>query len=406
MNKIILTLFALCLMSCQQEVKLNESNHLHLFNLKGKVKQINYDYILNEITDISYKPTGKANPRFLDLGSISETDLSYLRAFSNFGFYSSKLPFFDSYNISIDEILSKSYDAERCDNYEITFNENGFVTNFKGFKDKLLLTNTTFKYDGNKLISVKKREGFKDSNLYNYDITFDYNENELLSSRIKKHTNGKYSESSIFDYKFDSSKNEFSVKEAKSQIINKKDKRNIESTYLLILDSNNEIVEIKDLKQEKSIKIQNGNIKNVKDFNDNKLTFNLDFDYNKNNITSVKKTEYENLNELYFEYEENGNLKSVKCNDESKKDYINNLKFNYEFDEFKNWTKQSYSIDRTKYDNYLQYLKKREKYSNDYYELYGYSPFSFQEDVDAEIERKLLSKYSSKIDVERRIIYY
>lgn len=404
MKKIIFILSVLCLLGCKQEVRLSQENHLQLFNLKGNVKQVNYNYILNEITDITYKPVGKANPRFLDLGSLRDTDISHTRALSNFDYYYSGL-FFDSFNISVSEIIDKSYHADRCDNYEIKFNEDGFITNFKGFKDNSLIMNITLKYEDNKLVSIKRREYSESKEIYNYDIEYEYNDYNLIAKKKQKYLDG-YTFNSIFEYTFNKNKNEFSVVENKTEISDKKNKTSV-SKYYLILDKENNIQEILYEKDNKSVKFINNKIKKITEFNkNNELTFNIELNYSNDKISDVKKTKYGKLNEISFEYEENGNLNNIDCNDETKKDYINNLKFNYEFDELKNWTKQSYSIDRTRYDNYLQYLKKREKYSNDYYELYGYSPFSFQEDVDAEIERKLLSKYSSKIDVERRIIYY
>lgn len=404
MKKINFILSVLCLLGCKQEVRLSQENHLQLFNLKGNVKQVNYNYILNEITDITYKPVGKANPRFLDLGSLRDTDISHTRALSNFDYYYSGL-FFDSFNISVSEIIDKSYHADRCDNYEIKFNEDGFITNFKGFKDNSLIMNITLKYEDNKLVSIKRREYSESKEIYNYDIEYEYNDYNLIAKKKQKYLDG-YTFNSIFEYTFNKNKNEFSVVENKTEISDKKNKTSV-SKYYLILDKENNIQEILYEKDNKSVKFINNKIKKITEFNkNNELTFNIELNYSNDKISDVKKTKYGKLNEISFEYEENGNLNNIDCNDETKKDYINNLKFNYEFDELKNWTKQSYSIDRTRYDNYLQYLKKREKYSNDYYELYGYSPFSFQEDVDAEIERKLLSKYSSKIDVERRIIYY
>ena len=98
MKKIFLIFFIFSLLSCEQKVKVNNESHLQLFNLKGNVKQLNHDYILNEITDISYKPIGKANPKFLDLGSVEGADLSYVRALSEFDFYYYEV-FFDSHNI-------------------------------------------------------------------------------------------------------------------------------------------------------------------------------------------------------------------------------------------------------------------------------------------------------------------
>ncbi len=404
MTKIIFILSVLCLMGCKQEVKLNQENHLHLFNLKGKVKQVNYSYILNEITDITYKPIGKANPRFLNLGSLEDTDISYTRALSNFDYYYSGL-FFDSFNISVSEIIEKSYEADRCDNYQIKFNEDGFITNYKGFKDNSLIMDLALKYEDNKLVSVKRREYSESKEIYNYDIEYEYNDYNLIAKIKHKYLDG-YTLNSIFEYTFNKSKNEFSVVENKTEISDKKYKISA-LKYYIILDKENNIQEILHEKDNKSVKFINNKIKKVTEFNkNNELTFNIEIHYSDDKISDIKKTKYGNLNEIRFEYEENGNLNNIDCNDENKKGYINNLKFNYEFDELKNWTKQTYAIDRTRYDNYLQYLKKREKYSNDYYERYGYSLFSLQQDAQAEIERKILSKYSSKIDVERRIIYY
>ena len=98
MKKIIVLLIVVSLVSCTERIKLSKENHLQLFNLKGNFKQINYKYVQNEITDISYKPIGVANPRFYILGSVSEIDLSYVRAQSTFDNYYDNL-FFDSYNI-------------------------------------------------------------------------------------------------------------------------------------------------------------------------------------------------------------------------------------------------------------------------------------------------------------------
>lgn len=408
MKKIIFILSIFCLFSCEQKVKINEENHLQLFNLKGNVKQLNHDYILNEITDISYKPIGKANPKFLDLGSVEGADLSYVRALSEFDFYYYEV-FFDSHNIFFSEILNKSYYANRCNNYEIKFNTDGNVTSFEGLKNNKKIYKIYFEYENNNIIKIKKVEDTKGEYLGKKSETtteFEYGSNNLITTKKVTENDG-YTSNSTFSYDFNKDKNEFSITEVRNEKFSDNETKKFNINYIMALDNEDKIEKITYEKKNKVISFANGRIKKITEFNkNNELTFNIELNYNGNNISEVKKTKYGKLNEIYFQYDDNGNLKNVKCNDESKKDFINDLRFSYEYDNFKNWTKQSYSIDRAKYDNYIQYLKKREKYSNDYYEVYGYSPFSFKEDVDAEIERKILSKYSSKIDVERRIIYY
>lgn len=408
MKKSILLFLILCLISCEQKVNINKENHLQLFNLKGKVKQITYDYILNEITDISYKPIGKANPRFLDLGSVGDIDLSYTRVFSELDLYYNET-FFDSYNIFLRTISSKSFYSNRCDYYEIEFNTDGNVTDFKSYKSGKVIYSINFEYIDNNIVKIKKTEdtkgeysGIKSEIV----IDFEYGKNNLIKKRNERSSNG-FSSNSIFTYTFDKEKNEFLISELKNNKFSNGRTEKNNFTYRMTLDSKNNIEEIIYEKDNKNIKFSNGKLKKITEFDkQNSLIFNIELNYNGNSFSEIKKTRFGKLNEIYFEYEDNGNLNNVKCNDESKKEFFNNLKFSYEFDSFKNWTKQTYAIDRSKYDNYIQYLNKRDKYSNEYYEIYGYSPFSNQENFDAEIEKKYLSMYSSKIDVERKIIYY
>lgn len=409
---IIIIISAFCLFSCEQKVKLNEENHLQLFNLKGKVKQINYDYLLNEITDISYKPVGKANPKFYDLGCIGDIDLSYTRIFSDLDFYYNHI-FFESYNIVLEQLINKRFYENRCDSYEIKFNSNGNVTDFKGLKNDTLISNINFYYDNENVIKIKHFYNKKEEKLYGKEkkileevTEFEYGENNLISNKKFNNNNGLTSTSEYF-YTLDKDKKEIIINEKEHiKFTNNKIKNN-EYKYKITLDKNSKIESINYEMENKIINFSDGKIKKITEFDkQNKLTFNIEINYIDNNFSVVKKTYYGRLNEMYFEYEENGNLKNVKCNDESKKEFLNNLKFNYEYDNLKNWTKQSYSRDRSGYDNYLVYMEKRKKYSDDFYLLHGYSPFTFREDVDVEIEKIYKKKYSSKIDVNRRIIYY
>lgn len=406
MKKIIFILSIFCLFSCEQKVKINEENHLQLFNLKGNVKQLNHDYILNEITDISYKPIGKANTTFFRSVSTHDTNLSYIRTLSEFDFYYYE-EFFDSYNIFFSQMLS--YVDYGWNNYEIKFNSDGNIISIEGFKNNMKIYKIHFEYENNNIIKVKKTEDLRKEDLGKRTETiveFEYGSNNLITTKKVTENDG-YTSNSTFSYDFNKDKNEFSITEVRNEKFSDNETKKSNFNYIMALDNEDKIEKITYEKKNKVISFANGRIKKITQFNkNNELTFNIELNYNGDKISEVKKTKYGKLNEIYFQYDDNGNLKNVKCNDESKKDFINDLRFSYEYDNFKNWTKQSYSIDRAKYDNYLQYLKKREKYSNDYYEVYGYSPFSFKEDVDAEIERKILSKYSSKIDVERRIIYY
>lgn len=408
MKKIILVLSIFCLISCNQKVNLNEESHLELFNLKGKVKEINFDYTLNEITDISYKPIGKANPRFFDLGIIGDIDLSYPRALSKLDFYYHQI-FFDSNNIFLSEMLNKSYYANKCDSYKIEFNKNGKLISFEGYKNKKGIIKIYCEYTDNNITKIKKAEDSKNEQLgAKSDIVYEYQYNkfDLLSSKKETNSNG-YSLNSTFNYIFDKHKKEFNIKEDRLENFSDNRTKKSQFEYTLTINNENKIDKIIYDKENKTISFLDGKIKKIIEYdNDGKLIFSIELNYVGGLIADLKKTKYDILNEVYFEYEENGNLKSIKCNDESKKEFTNSLKFNYKFDHFKNWTKQIYVIDRSKYDNYIQFLKKRETFSNDFYERYGHSPFTFKEDVNVEIEKNLLKEYSSKIEVERNIIYY
>ena len=179
MQNILLIFTIFTLVSCNKEISLNNQNHLVLFNLKGKVKQINYNYYLSEITDGSYKPIGKTNAGFLY--EISDIDVANINVLSNFNIFVSDLSF-DSYNLFLREISFQSNYSTECDNFEVLFNDNGYVTNFKGFKNNKLNTQTIFTYTGKNLTKIKKNEGL-DPDGNNYEIDINYNSLNLIKSK-------------------------------------------------------------------------------------------------------------------------------------------------------------------------------------------------------------------------------
>lgn len=395
MNKYAILIIIFNLISCnKKEIILPKITHLDLFDLKGSVKKIRYNFEEYEITENSYAKKGRFTP--LKNGLILfdfDCNLEYpkiLSDFSNNKISLDKFEAFDSFNITINNINDYVYSKD-CDAYELEFNQEGFLTLFTGIKDGEIIFKKALAYDNqNKIIEV---QNFSEKQIWKN--TYKYNSENLL---VESNINGDFKSLNKYEYKW-ISENEIEEKNSSYNGVIKKSK--------IILNKDKVIDEITN-DDFSNLKFKNGLVSSRNEYFKNKLHFASDFEYKDNILTKVKISRPNELDDMSykdydFKYNEMKNLIGIN---ETSKQNSENIKFEYDYDEFKNWTKQTYGRDRVIYDNQKNKVNKLIEMNKSSYELYGYPAFSFSESENEYKRLSLAQMLCSKIVVNRIVTYY
>lgn len=385
MRKFFLVILIAFLASCtNNSIKLPTINHLTLFSLNGNVKKINYTFNEYEITPTSYVKKGKFTPFQNGLILFDfDCNVEHPLILSNFGKYSFVYETFDAFNIAINNINDEVF-SEKCDSYELEFNQSGFLLVFSGTDTGKIVFKKELKYDNqDRLIYIKNFSEGK-----TWTNTYEYNSENLVKLITSVREN--YKTIKKFEYIVDNA-NEIKVKMTT-------DNSEVQNSKLILNDKTiNEIV----FDNLSSVKFKNGLISSKNRYNNGSLEFASDYTYENNLLSKVKISEknYDGnltFKDYSFTYNVNSNIVVIKKNI-SDNQRTENVNFDYELDNKNNWTRQSYGRQRSMFDNQQKKVNQLIELNNNYLELYGYPAFPYSE-TENEFKRLSLAKLlSSKL---------